>query len=394
MLTITQRNTILSVLAKTMVAQQSEILLANAKDCKNSIDDITLKDRLILTSGKIESLAKGLQILIEMPDPAGKVLYSKTTDNGLDIISKTVPFGKILIIYESRPDVTVEAAATAFKAGNTILLKGGKESRYTNLAIVKVWHEVLQQLNISTDYVRYLDIDRTTLQEIITQNSENVDLIIPRGGDSLIKFITENTKIPVIVSGRGNNFMYIDEHADFEMAISLILNGKSRPSVCNALDKVLVHQSWWNKPDCLKKLITTLQENNLSILADEHWIKLFSSLSPCLPQTLQEEFLALKVALYQVENKDIAIDIINKNSGKHSAVIVTNNQETAAYFMDYTDCAAVYHNVSTRFTDGGQMGLGAEIAISTQKLHARGVVGAQQLVTNKWFIIGNGQVRN
>jgi glutamate-5-semialdehyde dehydrogenase len=312
----------------------------------------------------------------------------------MKIENKAVPFGKILIIYESRPDVTIEASVIAFKAGNKVLLKGGKEAGKTNTFLIKLWQEALSQNDMDKNFVRYLDYGREQTQDLIKNNIEGIDLIIPRGGEGLINFVTENAKIPVIVSGRGNNFLYVDKEADFEMAVKLILNGKQRISVCNALDKVLIHKDLPDLKASIVKLADNLIAKNIEVLGDKS-VSLFSDkIKEIAGEAIfGEEFLAAKIFLSLVGSVDEAIEKINKYSGHHSASIVTKNKEIARKFQDEVDSAAVHHNSSVRLTDGGQFGFGAEIGTSTQKLHARGPIGVRQLVTNKWYIYGNGQIR-
>jgi glutamate-5-semialdehyde dehydrogenase len=317
----------------------------------------------------------------------------------LKIENRTVPFGTILIVYEARPDVSIEAAIIALKAGNKILLKGGKEARSTNLFLIDLWRRALEETGADPDFVKYLDISREQTRELIqgSGGTEKFDLVIPRGGEALIDFVLKNSKAPVIVSGRGNNFAYIDREADFEMALEIILDGKQRLSVCNALDKVLINA---NLPDFeakLEALIAALLARKIEVFGDETVIDLTNqNVQPAAgagEEIWYEEFLSAKIFIATLLNVEEAIETINKYSGGHSAAIVTSNAETAEKFLTEVDCAAVYHNASTRFTDGGQFGLGAEIAISTQKLHFRGPLGAQHLLTNKWFVCGDGQIR-
>ena len=335
-----------------------------------------------------------MQQLIADVDPVGKELYNFTHENGLKMINKTAPFGTVLIIYESRPDVTVEAGGIAFKSGNKILLKGGKESLNSNLKIVELWHKALAENNISTNWVEYLNYNRTETQAFLEHPTQKVDLIVPRGGEKLIAFVKQHATCPVIVSGRGNNFVYVDTEADVEMALSVILNAKaSKISACNALDKVLVNTNLINKESFVKTLIHKLLEHKVEILGDNE-ISKFENVAAFEDEAIwYEEFLDYKIVLGSVKNIDEAISKINTYGGGHSAVILTENKETAQYFMESVDSAAVYQNASTRFTDGGQFGLGGELAISTDKLHHRGPMGLQHLVTNKWYVYGNGQIR-
>ena len=396
MISTEKKNAVLKTLSQLLLAQSDVILTANQQDVTNyKGDDESMLDRLKVDNGKIRSMIDSINYGIELNDPEGKILFTHNPDNGLRIENRTVPFGKIMIIYESRPDVTIEAALTAFKAGNKILLKGGKEARNTNLVLTDIWHQALQEHKVSISFVTYLDYDRASTQELIKNNTQNIDLIIPRGGETLIQFVRKHTDIPIIVSGRGNNFLYIDESADIDMAIDIIIDGKSRISVCNALDKVLIHK---NVPDLLLKLskiVGQLKAHEIELIGDDQISQLNEAIKIKPGEEVwYEEFLAPKLYLSIVENLDDAIVKINKYSGGHSACIVTSNKSTADQFLQGVDCAAVYHNASTRFTDGGQFGFGAEMAISTQKVHFRGPVAIDQLVTNKWFIYGTGQTRS
>lgn len=387
------KNKILQDLADLIIDNTSGILTANQLDldsCRQ--DDEALYDRLKVDETKIKGMQASVLKVMQMADPEGKVLYCYEKEQGLVVENRVVPFGTILIIYESRPDVTIEAAITAFKAGNRILLKGGKESRNSNLLLVELWQKALEKNNQSKDIVQYLDYDRVQTQALIKDNDYKIDVIIPRGGEQLIKSIQENTGIPMIISGRGNNFMYVDKGADLDMAINIILDGKKRISVCNALDKVYLHGNTSDKN--INILISVLQANGIEIVADAFVSQLSPEVKPIESEDIYyQEFLASKVLLAKVESMSDAITGINKYSGGHSAVIVSKDSQRAVVFQNQVDCAAVYHNASTRYTDGGEFGLGAEIAISTQKLHFRGPVGLNELVTNKWFINGSGQTR-
>jgi len=312
----------------------------------------------------------------------------------MKIVNRSAPFGTVMIIYESRPDVTVEAAGIAFKSGNKILLKGGKESVKSNLKIVELWHQALSNNNITTSWVEYLNYNRTETQAFLENPSQKIDLIVPRGGEKLIAFVKKNARCPVVVSGRGNNFIYVDKEADVELALRVILNGKTtKISACNAVDKVLIHDNLPNREDFIKQLIENLKKFEVEVFGDEN-IEKFEHVSAIDNSDIwMEEFLDYKILIGTVDKIGIAIDKINKFGGGHSSVIVTSNEEAATNFMNSVDSAAVYQNASTRFTDGGQFGLGGELAISTDKLHHRGPMGLQHLVTNKWYVYGNGQIR-
>jgi glutamate-5-semialdehyde dehydrogenase len=394
-LTSAQKNSVLTTMAALIASERAVILKANKIDVENYLgEDIAMYDRLKVDDAKIDGMIVSLQQLIADVDPVGKELYNFTHENGLKMINKTAPFGTVLIIYESRPDVTVEAGGIAFKSGNKILLKGGKESLNSNLKIVELWHKALAENNISTNWVEYLNYNRTETQAFLEHPTQKVDLIVPRGGEKLIAFVKQHATCPVIVSGRGNNFVYVDTEADVEMALSVILNAKaSKISACNALDKVLVNTNLINKESFVKALIHKLLEHKVEILGDNE-ISKFENVAAFEDEAIwYEEFLDYKIVLGSVKNIDEAISKINTYGGGHSAVILTENKETAQYFMESVDSAAVYQNASTRFTDGGQFGLGGELAISTDKLHHRGPMGLQHLVTNKWYVYGNGQIR-
>ena len=394
-LTSQQRNAVLLSVAKLICDEKLALLKANKTDIKKYVgEDLAMYERLKVDEEKIKEMILSLKQLVADVDPVGKELYNFTHENGLKITNKTAPFGTILIIYESRPDVTVEAAGIAFKSGNKILLKGGKESVNSNLKIVDLWHKALAQNKISTEWVEYLNYSRAETQSFLQHPTQKVDLIVPRGGEKLISFVKQYATCPVIVSGRGNNFIYVDAEADLEIALKVILNAKTtKISACNAADKVLINSSLPNNEIFIKKLIENLLEFNVEILGDGA-LSIFENVKAFEDEAIwYEEFLDYKIVLGSVSVYEEAISKINKYGGGHSAVIITKNEETATVFMESIDSAAVYQNASTRFTDGGQFGLGGELAISTDKLHHRGPMGLQHLVTNKWYIYGNGQIR-
>ena len=394
-LTEKQRNKVLLTMAELINQEQSEILAINKKEVDAyKGGDLAMYDRLKVNKAKIDGMVLSLQQLVADLDPLNKELYNFTHENGMNVINKTAPFGTVLIIYESRPDVTVEAAGIAFKSGNKILLKGGKESTKSNLKIVELWHKALRIHNISTDWVVYLNYNRAETQAFLEKPTEKVDLIVPRGGEKLIEFVKQNATCPVIVSGRGNNFVFVDSEADLDVALNVIINAKTtKISACNAVDKVLIHDELISKTSFVKNLIEKLKSFNVNVLGDEI-ISQFEDVKQIENEEIWfEEFLDYKIVLGSIQGLNEAITKINIYGGGHSASIITKNNETAQAFMQAVDAAAVYQNASTRFTDGGQFGLGGELAISTDKLHHRGPMGLQHLVTNKWFIFGDGQVR-
>lgn len=395
MLYTTQKNNALLALSELLIRFKLQILEANQRDLDACPDmNASLRERLKVDQMRVFGMAKSLQDVAKMRDPEDHLLSSFQREDGLKIENRTIAFGTVLIIYESRPDVTIEATATALKAGNRILLKGGKESHHTNKVLVDLWKKALVSVDVDTRYVEYLDISREETQAFIRSNPRNIDLIIPRGGESLINFVRSNTTIPLIISGRGNNFLYVDEFCDFEMVIDIALNGKKRISVCNALDKILLHKNIPLLHENISQLVDALQRSNLSVLGNKEVAAMNDGIELRDDEAiLSEEFLSEKIYLRLVDDMHTAISMINTYSGGHSASIVTYDNLQAEKFLHEVDCAAVYHNASTRFTDGGQFGIGAEIAISTQKLHFRGPIGIDQLVTNKWFIFGNGHTR-
>lgn len=395
LLTIEERNAVLLSMADLIKKEEKSILEANKIDLdKYSGDDLAMEDRLKVDASKIDGMIESLKHLASQDDPVGVEKFNFQHENGMQVYNKTASFGTVMIIYESRPDVTVEAAGIAFKSGNKILLKGGKESVNSNLRIVELWHRALKENNIATEWVEYLQFDRQQTQEFLKNPDQQVDLIVPRGGERLIKFVKDNSSAQVIVSGRGNNFVYVHKDADTSIATDIILNGKTgKISACNAIDKVLIDAALPEKEAFLKDLREKLSENDVQIIADES-LEHLDGVKPIESEDQwYEEFLDYKALIGEVDSVSEAIAKINKYSGGHSATIVSKNENAAKQFMETVDNAAVYHNVSTRFTDGGQLGLGGELAISTDKLHQRGPIGLQHLVTNKWYIHGNGQIR-
>lgn len=388
-------NEVLGSLARLLAEERAAILEANKVDTAACPpDDIVIYDRLKVDDAKVDRMIASVNQVIKLPSAAGEIISAHTRADGLRVENRRVPFGTILIIFEARPDVCIEAAIIAVKAGNRILLKGGKEARNTNLALAGLWRRALEENGVDPGFVRYLDISREETQRLIAGEAERFDLVIPRGGEALIDLAVRNSKAPVLVSGRGNNFLFIDEEADLAMALKIAVDGKSRLSVCNALDKILVHKQLPDLGSSIRKLSADLRDIGIEVLGDIAACAADPSIRPIEGEDIwYEEFLAAKIVIGVAEDLDDAIGRINKYSGGHSASIVTANSATAERFLQEVDCAAVYHNASTRFTDGGEFGLGAEIAISTQKLHFRGPLGVEHLLTNKWFVRGDGHVR-
>ncbi len=394
-LSIEKRNAVLSAMQVLVKKNAASILEANKIDM-DSYDggDIAMSDRLKVDDAKIDGMVESLRQLTVLEDPVGVERFRFTHNNGMQVYNRTASFGTVMIIYESRPDVTIEAGGIAFKSGNKILLKGGKESLNSNLTIVKLWHQALEENGVSTDWVEYLNYNRTQTQAFLESPTQPLDLIVPRGGERLIEFVKRNAKCPVIVSGRGNNFVYVHKDADQAMALEVIVNAKTaKISACNAVDKVIIDEALPNKEAFEMQLLQRLKEHKVTILGDDSWCA-YDEVSKIQSDSVwYEEFLDYKIVVGTVSNTEAAITMINKYSGGHSASIITTTQDVADLFMASVDCAAVYHNASTRFTDGFEFGLGGELAIGTDKLHQRGPIGLQHLVTNKWYVHGNGQIR-
>ncbi|UMB61682.1 glutamate-5-semialdehyde dehydrogenase [Lutibacter sp. A80] len=397
LLTTEIKNKVLKSMERILDKNRAQLLQANKKDLDAfSKNDQAMYDRLLINDGKIDGMITAISQVHSQEDPINKIITNKTLENGLKVVNKTAPFGTIMIIYESRPDVTVEAAVLAFKANNKILLKGGKEAIFSNKILVDFWHQALKENDLSTDYIQLLTMDRKETQQFLKNPTEQLDLIVPRGGEKLIAFVKEYAKCAVLVSGRGNNFVYVDENADWEKSIAVILNAKtSKISACNAVDKILINSNIPDYPQKMSDLKDALKEKSVSIWVDSKAKDILKEAALITEESMwSEEFLAMKCCIGVVDATKEAIEKINMYSGGHSATIMTANNETASVFMEQVDCAAVYQNSSTRFTDGGQMGVGAELAISTDKLHHRGPLGLNELVTNKYYVYGDGHVRD
>ena len=396
LLTTEQKNKVLSSMMSIIEQRAEDILQANQQDLAAfQRDDQALYDRLVVDKKKIEGMIQAIATVQGQPDPIGQIRSSGVLDNGLRIENRTAPFGTILIIYESRPDVTIEAAVLAFKANNKILLKGGKEAIHSNKILVECWHDALRQNGLTTDWIKLITLDREATRAFLKNPDEPIDLIVPRGGEQLIAFVKEHARCAVLVSGRGNNFAYIASDADWEKLLDVVVNAKmDKISACNALDKILIDSKTSDLERKLAELKKRLAPYSVQTLADEHILPLLDGAEPIADESVwYEEFLAPKICIGTIDSLPSAISWINKYSGGHSNVIFTEDAQQADEFMEQVDSAAVYHNASTRFTDGGAMGVGAELAISTDKLHHRGPLGLEQLVTNKYYVYGDGQTR-
>ena len=394
LLSLETRNNVLFTMATLLDTERVAIIDMNKKDINAyKGTDISMLDRLKVNNAKVDEMIIAAKHLASQEDPVGVERFSFKHENGMQVYNKTASFGTILIIYESRPDVTVEAAGIAFKSGNKIVLKGGKESLHSNLKITELWHKALKQNSASSDWVTYLQFNRIETQKFLEKPTQRIDLIVPRGGEKLITFVKKHASCPVIISGRGNNFVFVHSEADLNIALAIIINGKSKISACNAVDKVLIDENLPNKKKFINTLIKKLNESKIQVLGDKIISKNHSVQEISSNEVWYEEFLDHKIVLGEIASNEAVIEMINTYSGGHSSAIITKNEAEAHFFMENVDTAAVYHNASTRFTDGGQLGLGGELAISTDKLHQRGPIGLQHLVTNKWYVHGNGQIR-
>lgn len=386
------KNEGLRAMAKALTDNSQVILRANETDlekAKGTVSEVML-DRLRLTKERIEGMANGILEVANLPDSVGEVTLRTEHKNGLIIEKTSVPFGVVAIIYESRPNVTSDAAALSFKSGNVCILRGGKEAYTSAEAIVKALKQGLSSVGIDPDYINLVeDTSRNSAKELMTAVGY-VDLLIPRGGKGLIKACTENAKVPCIETGTGICHIYVDEYADIEKALSIVNNAKtSRPSVCNAAEVCLVHKNIANE---LLPRLKELFEGRVELIGDKATGKIID-VTPCGEDSFDTEFLDYKMAVRVVDSVKAAVEHIAEHSTHHSESIVTENKENADYFVGRVDSAAVYINASTRFTDGGEFGLGCEMGISTQKLHARGPMGLRELNTYKYIIKGNGQIR-
>lgn len=394
-LSTNKKNEVLLAVADKLVKDAQTLINANRLDVetgkRNHMPE-GLIDRLLLTESRIEGMAEGLRQVAALDDPVGEVTGMKKRPNGLLIGQKRVPLGVIGIIYEARPNVTADAFALCFKTGNVVILKGGSDAIHSNEAIVNCIRETLNEQGVTEDAIQLIsDTSRETAAEFMKMN-QYVDVLIPRGGRGLIKAVVEQSTIPVIETGTGNCHIYVDETADLEMAADIIMNAKTqRVGVCNACESVLVHKDV--KDTLLPVLAKRLQEKHVEIRADEAAYALIPGAVHATEEDWGKEYLDYILSIKVVSSVEEAIAHINKYNTKHSEAIITNNYEHAQKFLDEVDAAAVYVNASTRFTDGFEFGFGAEIGISTQKLHARGPMGLLALTTTKYIIYGNGQVR-
>ena len=394
-ITTTDKDRALECMAKKLLENADKIIEENKKDLKKAVENGTSKamlDRLSLDKSRIDSMADGLMQIINLQDPVGEVIGMWNRPNGLQIGQKRVPLGVIGIIYEARPNVTCDAAGLCLKSGNAVILRGGKEAINSNIAITNALREGLKEANVPEDAVQLIE---DTSREVATQMmklNDYIDVLIPRGGAGLIKAVVNNATVPVIETGTGNCHIYVDSECDFEMAKNIVVNAKtSRPAVCNAAESLVIHEDV--AEELLPILVKALRDKDVVLRGDKRAREIVEDMEEATEEDFYKEYLDYIMSVKVVKDIDEAIAHINKYNTGHSEAIVTKNYENSQKFLQRIDAAAVYVNASTRFTDGCEFGFGAEIGISTQKLHARGPMGLKELTTIKYIIFGNGQIR-
>ena len=388
-----EKNAVLNASAKALEDNMDRIIAANKTDVDAAVENGisgAFIDRLTLTEARVKDMAEGLRSVALLDDPVGEVLWMKTLDNGLKVGQKRVPMGVIGIIFEARPNVTADAFGLCLKAGSAVILRGGKEAFNSNITIVNIFRENLKKMGYPEDFVQMVETtDRETANEMMRLNGY-IDVLIPRGGAGLINSVVQNSTVPVIQTGTGNCHTFVDESAGLDKALKIVINAKTqRPGVCNACESLLVHEKIAEK--FIPMVAKALKEKNVEIRGDKAFVE--EGAVPAVDEDWGKEYTDLIISARVVKDLDEAIEHIRKYTTGHSECIVTENYTNAQRFLDEVDAAAVYVNASTRFTDGGQFGFGAEIGISTQKLHARGPMGLKEITTTKYIIYGNGQVR-
>ncbi len=393
--TTEDKNNALAAIKEALLENIDKIICANQLDLqagKKAGLNPGLLDRLMLDSERIGGIADGVGQIINLDDPCGKIMSEYHKENGLLIKKITVPIGVIGIIYEARPNVTVDAAALCLKSGNAVVLRGGKEAIHSNKELVSVMRSAVESVGFPGDVISLVgDTSRQSANDMMHM-TEYLDCLIPRGGKGLIKAVVENSNVPVIETGSGNCHIFVDESADIDMASEIIFNAKTqRISVCNACESLVIHSAVIDK--ALPVIKAKLDEKNVKIYADERALQVCDGLFEATEDDFYTEYLDYSISVKTVDSLDEAIEHINEHSTGHSEAIITSDEQNAQKFLKCIDSSSVYVNASTRFTDGGEFGLGAEIGISTQKLHARGPMGLEQLTSTKYLIIGNGQIR-
>ena len=395
-LTLEQKKNILTRLAVLLTENTEMIIRENKKDLDKMEDSNPKKDRLLLNAERIKGLADSLHDVMKLDDPAGKVLIDNNTPNGLHIQKISVPIGVVGVIYEARPNVTIDVAALCLYAGNAVVLRGGSDAEYTNEILVSIIHQALRENMVPEAVVALLPVDRKFVKELL-EAVKYVDIIIPRGSQQLIDFVRANSKVPTIETGAGVCHTYVEKSADLDMAAKVVVNAKThRPSVCNALDTIIVDKAVATV--FLPKITKGFSAFEVEVFADETAFPILEKAGyPYLKKAVEEnfgiEYLSQKCSVKCVDDTDEALEHIRRYSSRHSEAIVSSDAQVCVRFLNEVDAAAVYTNASTRFTDGGCFGLGAEIGISTQKLHARGPFALEKLTTEKWIVRGSGQIR-
>ncbi|PDM40994.1 MULTISPECIES: glutamate-5-semialdehyde dehydrogenase [unclassified Geobacillus] len=394
LLSTEEKNEALTRIAEALIKQKEWILQENEKDValgKEQGLSPALIDRLQLTNERIEQIVDGVRQVADLPDPIGEIVEEWTRPNGLRIQTIRVPLGVIGMVYEARPNVTVDAASLCLKTGNAVLLRGSSSALHSNKALVHVMKEALRDSAIPADAIQLLeDTSREAAQQMFRLNGY-LDVLIPRGGAGLIRSVIENATVPVLETGVGNCHIFIDESAQKQMAIDIVLNAKlQRPSVCNAVETVLIHQNW----PYISELVETLHARGVELRGDSQLASSYSFIQQAAEADWSTEYLAPILAVKLVQNVKEAVDHINRYGTKHSEAIISEQNDNVRFFFQAIDAAVLYHNASTRFTDGEQFGYGAEIGISTQKLHARGPMGLRAITTTKSLVYGTGQIRS
>ena len=389
------KNQVLLKVADRLVEEKERIQEVNQKDielAKENNKSAAFIDRLTLSDKVIEAMAEGLRDVASLPDPVGEVVKMWKRPNGLLVGRMRVPLGVIAMIYESRPNVTIDAAGLCFKSGNAVILRGGKEALNSNLVLGEIFREVLKEFGISEDAVQIVPVPDRKLMDYMLELEEYIDLVIPRGGEGLIRFVTEKARMPVIKHYKGVCHVYIDEFADLNMAKEIAINAKcQRPGVCNAMETLLVHEKVASQ--ILPELAKTYESLGVELRGCPKTLELVPSVKPATEEDWEAEYLDLILAVKVVDSFEEAVQHITKYGSNHTEAIVTENYERAMRFLKEVDASVVLVNASTRFNDGGQLGLGAEIGISTTKIHAYGPMGLEELTTTKFIVFGNGQIR-
>ena len=394
------KNDALLKIASALSFRRAEILEANEIDvniARQSGMDEALLDRLVLNKQRLESNARDIEVVASLPDPIGESFDQRVLPNGLQVSRRRVPIGVIGAIYESRPNVTLDISALCIKSGNSVILRGGREAIRTNSTLSRIVRDSISEAGVSEECVQFVESTDRSIVDYMLQMKEYIDLMIPRGGADFIKFIGANAKMPVVTGGVGVCHTYVDSRADLNDAVPIVINAKvQRPTVCNALDTLLVHEDVAR--DYLPRVAVEMDRNGVVLHCDEQSMEILGdlnlpSLSPSTEEDWGKEFLSLTAAVKIVKSLDEALEHIERYGSGHSEAIITEDYRSAMRFLNEVDAAVVYVNASTRFTDGGELGLGAEVAISTNKLHARGPMGLRELTSYKWIILGNGQVR-